>query len=453
MPVILSAAAIFGKMLQHGRWWHALLIVVTLTALGITLRWVLQSHALKKRHSQLRTAGQPFTLEELADYYAIPEGLGDSTDLWQEAVQLAEEYEDYEQEEGLPIVGFMDSPDLPAFGEPWPEKDAVALFLEGQAVPLAAIHRAAQIESGVRFPHDFGHDGDVVAELSNLFGPLRRCERLLLLQAYMRARDGDIDGSVQSLREMFAVGRVLEGYPLAVAFWVRTAISENAVYRCASILPFVNSSDDNLKSIQGELRRLDYRQDLHRALAGERAYMLNNCGQGLADTTSVPIPDSAAWYFEPGIQLRILDYLDGMPELSQKPWQDALSYVAKFENHTPSKLSLTDMVVADSLPVLAGTFTRAAQAEARAATLDAAIATELFRRDRQRLPTTLQELVPEYLPAVPSDPFAAGPVQYIIGEDEFLIYSVGEDAIDNQGHVDYEPEVDPRDIGVRWPLQ
>lgn len=452
MRAAARALTIFEKLIHHGRWWHALLIFLTLTILGIALRWVLQTQALKRRHAQLQAAEQPFTSEELDTYYAIPEGSLDTTDLWLEALRLANENESYDEEEGLPIVGFVDSPELPPIGKPWPEKDAVTAFLERQAQPLAAIHRAATADGVVRFPHDLGPDGDVISELTDLFMTLRRCERLLRLQAYARSSEGDIEGSVTSLREIFAVGKALEGYPLAVAFLVRTAISGSAAHACTQLLPFIHPSTDDLKSVQTELRRLDYRRDLYRAIVGERVFWLDNCAYYIPDTTFLPMPEEALWYFEPGVQLRILADLDGLAEQAYEPWPTALSHVEKLKKRKPRSWSLTDPVVSESMPVLAGLFYRAAHADALAASLDAAIASELFRRDSRRWPRNLGELVPDYLPDVPGDPFTGQPLRYVAKDDELLIYSVGEDSVDNQGHVSYEDEVEPLDVGVRWPL-
>ncbi len=453
MQATASAITIFGKMIQHGRWWHALLIILTVTVLGVALRWFVHTQLLKKWHAQLQAAGQPFTSEELGEYYSIPEGSVDTTDLWLEALRLVTEHESYEEEKGLPIVSYENSPDLPRFGDPWPEAGAVAIFLEGQAVPLAAIHRAANADGAVRFSHDFGPNGDAVGELLEIAMALRRCERLLLLQAYTRAREGDKSGSVESLSEIFAVGKTLEGYPLALALLVRTAISGSATNRCGSILPFVDASEDDLKSIQVVLRGLDYRRDLYRAIVGERVFCLHNCTFELPNTTDIPIPEETLWYFEPGIQLRILDYQDGIAELAHAQWPEALSTVAKFDDWRPNQWSLTDPVAGQSVCMTSSLFSRAASSEANAAALDAAIATELFRREKQYLPTTLTELVPDYLPSVPGDPFTGEPLRYITTEDEVLIYSVGEDSVDNQGHVNYEDEEEPRDVGVRWALK
>ena len=49
-------------------------------------------------------------------------------------------------------------------------------------------------------------------------------------------------------------------------------------------------------------------------------------------------------------------------------------------------------------------------------------------------PTSLAELVPAWLPAVPPDPFSSRPLIYrVIATNTFLLYSVGPDGIDDQG--------------------
>ena len=51
-----------------------------------------------------------------------------------------------------------------------------------------------------------------------------------------------------------------------------------------------------------------------------------------------------------------------------------------------------------------------------------------------RLPASLEELVPRYLPAVPLDPMAKGrPLGYSPDPARPMVYSVGENGIDNGG--------------------
>jgi hypothetical protein len=64
-----------------------------------------------------------------------------------------------------------------------------------------------------------------------------------------------------------------------------------------------------------------------------------------------------------------------------------------------------------------------------------ACAVERFRNDNQKVPATLNELVPRYLPAVPNDPVIEKPLAYRVKDDRehYIIYSVGSDGADNNG--------------------
>jgi hypothetical protein len=67
-----------------------------------------------------------------------------------------------------------------------------------------------------------------------------------------------------------------------------------------------------------------------------------------------------------------------------------------------------------------------------------AIALELFKRKNGRYPSTLAELAPGYLPAVPMDKWSGAPLGYRAGGSEVtggrpLIYSVGANKIDDGG--------------------
>jgi hypothetical protein len=75
--------------------------------------------------------------------------------------------------------------------------------------------------------------------------------------------------------------------------------------------------------------------------------------------------------------------------------------------------------------------------DAQIAVLRAEIAVYRFRAAHQRLPSTLSELFPQFVPTVPIDPFggrANAPLRYKLKPDgSFLLYSLGPDLIDNGG--------------------
>ena len=70
-----------------------------------------------------------------------------------------------------------------------------------------------------------------------------------------------------------------------------------------------------------------------------------------------------------------------------------------------------------------------------------ATAIKLYQLDNGHLPEKLDNLVPQYLPAIPSDPFNHfQPVKYVKKENGYLLYSFGPDRIDQLGKTKYKSE-------------
>jgi hypothetical protein len=77
----------------------------------------------------------------------------------------------------------------------------------------------------------------------------------------------------------------------------------------------------------------------------------------------------------------------------------------------------------------------------------AAVAAERYRREHGDWPRALADLVPDYLPAVPLDPFNGQPLRYCRTESGAVIYSIGEDGRDDGGDTTPPPnESLPRDV-------
>jgi hypothetical protein len=61
------------------------------------------------------------------------------------------------------------------------------------------------------------------------------------------------------------------------------------------------------------------------------------------------------------------------------------------------------------------------------------LALRCYDSEQGRVPTSLEQLVPQYLLRVPLDPFSGRPVVYHPQGTNWLVYSVGEDGVDNGG--------------------
>lgn len=91
------------------------------------------------------------------------------------------------------------------------------------------------------------------------------------------------------------------------------------------------------------------------------------------------------------------------------------------------------------------------------------LAVERFRRAHAGTPpASLAELVPEYMSAIPVDPFAGQPLRYVVTEDSYIVYSVDVDRVDDKGALYgaysggrtriMPNDKSPRDLGMRVPL-
>jgi hypothetical protein len=85
------------------------------------------------------------------------------------------------------------------------------------------------------------------------------------------------------------------------------------------------------------------------------------------------------------------------------------------------------------LPALGTAIVREADELAHVSTAQTALAVEHFRLVRGQLPENLNELVPQFLPAVPIDPFDGQPLRYHRLAKGYVIYSVGRDGHDDGG--------------------
>jgi hypothetical protein len=71
--------------------------------------------------------------------------------------------------------------------------------------------------------------------------------------------------------------------------------------------------------------------------------------------------------------------------------------------------------------------------DAQSHLLQTELAIRMFHEEHRRLPTTLQELAPHYLPTVPLDPYSGQALIYRTTGNAHILYSVGPDSIDDGG--------------------
>jgi hypothetical protein len=82
-------------------------------------------------------------------------------------------------------------------------------------------------------------------------------------------------------------------------------------------------------------------------------------------------------------------------------------------------------------------FENAYQVKCQLAATRLVVALNLYHRQEGKLPDHLQDIVPEYLPAVPDDPYDGHPFRY--SAERGVVYSVGKALKDNEGSLSLPP--------------
>jgi hypothetical protein len=102
----------------------------------------------------------------------------------------------------------------------------------------------------------------------------------------------------------------------------------------------------------------------------------------------------------------------------------------------PSMITSNRLMVLSRLlrPALQQTFGRADEHSARMRVVETALGVERFRLAHSgALPNKLADLVPEFLAAVPLDPYDAQPLRYKTLPRGYVVYSIGPDRHDDGG--------------------
>jgi len=113
------------------------------------------------------------------------------------------------------------------------------------------------------------------------------------------------------------------------------------------------------------------------------------------------------------------------------------NYLASASSTAQRRLYILSSMV---LPSLSRVIVRELSAQAQIKLATTALAVERFSRQRGRLPSDLKELTPQFLEAVPTDPFDGAPIRYRRLARGYAIYSVDADGHDDGGREMPEPK-------------
>jgi hypothetical protein len=131
-------------------------------------------------------------------------------------------------------------------------------------------------------------------------------------------------------------------------------------------------------------------------------------------------------------EIGMFEFYEAQLSSAGSDWPEWIAAIPALRAHADN-IPRSQVMAAIYLPALAGVAQAFARDAATLRTAHAALAIERYRLDHGALPETLDDLVPDYLDAVPEDPFDGAPIRYRRTEPGYVLYSVYTDLKDDGG--------------------
>jgi hypothetical protein len=436
------------------------LAVAGLLLIGFVV-FVLRSGAdVRRLESAARARSEPFTLAEVAQTYApIPDEENAAVPLL--ALWRSEDPEFWEAylkfgTNSLPTP--KGSERLRAFRDKSTAEIRRGEFSAAEVEQLTtevadhAAHREAVREALAR--PQFRFPLQLAAGAGTLMPHLARMKEVALefrAEGWLAVQLGDADRAIRALTDSASLAQLLQDEPILISQLVRISGCALALSQAEQLLSRLRLDEHHLGAVETAIRSLSQGDGFRDSMIHERA-----CGIAMFENPKMLSAEVNREEDSPenqyGLSLALAAY--GVTGLRQA---DKVVFLATFEHqltnaplNAPERLSAVEAAGSNVLQrikafppkiisgILLPGLSRAAQ---KFCHLDAhrdaaltALAIERFRRAHDgALPETLQQLVPTWLPKIPTDIFDGQPLRYRRLDSGYVVYSVGPDRLDNGG--------------------
>lgn len=411
-----------------------LLLVITLL-----LTYLYWNRSLSQELARTRCEGYPVTFAELNTYYPSPKG-PNAADAYMRAFGLLQN----SRENSL----ILENIEHLSVGDTFPDgmKARTAKYLEENASALVTLHEAAAVKE-CRYPVDFRNG--ITVSLPTRFNRFRESAGLLEVSAIYSAQVGRHAESAEAVIAGLAIARSVENEPNLTSFLMVVSARQASLKAMSRAMSLIQFDDADLQSISCSLQDELDRSDVVHVIAGERClyYNLWTYLWGNIWDRERTGPLVKMLYASTGTDQRDrMFYLRTMrrwAEIAALPLPTQLTvaqaYKAEVDKSTePARTSRTQLwtpYLTSSVFLYPYDSVLALNALS-IATLrcaKAAVGVEAFRLKHGSLPNNLAELVPDYLSAIPVDPFNGKPLLFKRLSKGYVVYSVGENATDDGG--------------------
>lgn len=451
-----------------------LVVITTLVVLSIPLavwsyrarHYAAAKKVLTDEIERIRASGDPLTREELNAFYRLPEGEPDLTEEYLIALRGCDY--DFRAAGRLPIVGLGDE-EIPVPPQSWPQLEEAEAYVATYAAGLAALRALGQQPGAVRYPSDLHYRfGESSEEARDLGYKIVKACRLLGIERACRAHRRDFTKAADCVIAISATADTLRLEPSSYAQNRRASMWGIVTWCIEHTVRDPDFPAAELARIQRHLESVRWDDAYLLAALDQRveAYELfqTRVGEsGLKDLPGVNLHQilSQSQPRECGEALGFIsDFVDAarrpQPETvaAWKVINDQLKAGKQIQEKTAaSKDGTKPPIPNEALPFYAVYFISGGITEATAQQRSSVVvlAIERFRREHGRMPSDLEELVPDYLAAIPADPSDGKPLRFVQDSTRYAVYGIGLDRVDNFGDVQSSAHF-RTDIGLFVPL-
>lgn len=425
-----------GRRARRIRPWHVLVVVaVVLVGAVLGLRWHWK-RGFRKRIAAIAAAGYPVTPEELDAWYEAPQSGENAADWVLDAATFLNELPRKKRGSLERIVS--NGNDRLSRRVPIPEdtKRLLVAHVRDNGKALELLHRAAGVEES-RYPMRFS-EGLANAFLLHLTDVQKGC-LLLCLEAVACGEAGDGDGATRAMEAAFGVARTLGEEPALGSQMVRSWMQDRVVASMARVLYAMALSDGQLKRLESAIAQAYDPDGMVRGFAGLQCLCLDMFERPESVDPDafrdLPAPAFLEAYCALGLAARegiiFLEMTGDYIEAAQLPTPERCGAFeaigVRYRARQKGGVLLGELWGGQMLTPVD------VQCLANLRMALVALAVERYRLGLGHWPESLAELVPDYLDSVPEDPFDGEPVRYRRLDSGFVVYSVGEDGVDDGG--------------------
>lgn len=292
------------------------------------------------------------------------------------------------------------------------------------------------------------YDTDLHGYMNNFIPdgqPTSLASILLQLQTLVAIRDGDLDRAIHSTLLVAQLANTLDSEPNLIHRLVQMTCDARFIFSLEMILRFSKLDVTTTKSLQQTIRNRLQQKSLKYSFQLERVYFLTICNGLISDDfvwSDIPIPDEPFQMSEIQFrknQINGSKIYDELIRAADEP-SSILTVVRDIEqkmndmSSSPSQKFNDHRIVFELLPG-----SRVVEIHNKYIALlrctQVALAVDQYYQQKKKFPDNLQQLIPGYLESIPSDPFDDKPLRSKKTDYGFVIYSIGENLVDDGGDV------------------